>query len=116
MLAFELAIYNADWGEGNVGTVRKYLNRIYSNYFTELFELCTVAESEAVPVYYRVSLMCLVVIHFVIAYAIEEIISTSQWVHRVLNLLRRKKLPKSKFKRLEMEIQTRNSWITSSTI
>jgi len=91
--AFELAIYNEDWGENNI-----------------------VSESEAVPFYYRVSLMFLVVIHFVIAYAIEEIISTSKWVHRLLNVLRRKKLPKSKFKRLELEIQTRNSWITSSTI
>ena len=81
-----------------------------------LFKQEKVSESEAVPVYYRVSLMFLVVIHFVIAYAIEEIISTSKWVHRLLNVLRRKKLPKSKFKRLEIEIQTRNSWITSSTI
>lgn len=91
--AFELAVYNSQWGEANI-----------------------VEAKDAVPWFYRASLLILVLIHFIIAYTIEEVVASSKLLHRLLNIIRRKRQPKSKFKRLENEIRTKNNWISASTI
>lgn len=72
----------------------------------------TIAEVDAVPLYFRWRILGVVVIHFVFAIICEELISKSPIVARLVKILRGKTLPKSKFKRLEIEIQSRSAaWL-----
>ena len=89
---FEMAIYNGNWT-------------------TNL-----VTEEHAVPVSYRYMVMGLVIAQFIFSIFVEDILIKSESVQRIFKMLRGKRLPKNKYKRIELEIQSRSAWMGAITI
>ena len=71
-----------------------------------------VEEEDSVPLFYRWRVLGVVAVHFVFAVFCEEFVSKSPLIQKLVKIIRRKTLPKSKFKRLEIEIQSRSAaWL-----
>ena len=71
-----------------------------------------VEEQDSVPLFYRWRVLGVVAVHFVFAIFCEEFVSKSPLIQKLVKIVRRKTLPKSKFKRLEIEIQSRSAaWL-----
>jgi hypothetical protein len=59
--------------------------------------------------------MGLVAAQFWYAFILEEVILKSWTLKRIFKLLRQKHLPKNKFKRVEIEIQSQSAWMGINT-
>ena len=71
-----------------------------------------IEQSEEVPLFYRWRVLGIVLTHLLAAVVCEEFIAKSSLVQRLIKIIRNKKLPKSKFKRIDLEIKSRSaSWL-----
>lgn len=89
---FEMAIYNSDWTDN------------------------VVTEAQSVPLWYRWLIMGLVVAQFSFSIFVEDVLIKSESVRKIFKIVRQKRMPKNKYKRIEMEIQSRSAWMGAITI